>query len=136
MWRISLAYGGGFVKRTSAGFAEGAAAVDGEADAGDEVVFEEGGDGVGDVFGSAGAADECAGDCAAAFFFGDAFGQEHGAGEDGVDADFRRQLDGEHARERGDRAFGDEVRAVVAVGALDGPVADVDDRAAFVLARS
>ena len=91
---------------------------------------------MGDVFGSAGAVEERAGDCAAAFVFGDAFGQQDRAGEDGVDADFRRQLDGEHARERGDRAFGDEVRAVVAVGALGGPVADVDDRAAVVLAPS
>ena len=52
------------------------------------------------------------------------------AGQHGVHADSRRQLDGEHPRERGDRALRDEVRAVVAVGALDGPIADVHDRAA------
>ena len=35
--------------------------------------FEKGGYGEGDVFGAAGAAEECASDCAAAFVFGNTF---------------------------------------------------------------
>ncbi len=71
-------------------FAYCAAAIDGEACAGDEVVFQQCGDGEGDVFGSAGAAEERAGDGAAAVFFGERFGQQDRAGEDGVDANLRR----------------------------------------------
>ena len=37
------------------------------------------------------------------------------------------------ARERGDTAFRGEVGAVISVGSLDGPVADVHDRAALFL---
>jgi hypothetical protein len=49
--------------------------IDREADAGDEVVFEQGGDGAGDVFRPARAFEQCAGDRAAAVGFGDAFRQ-------------------------------------------------------------
>ena len=74
----------------------------------DEVVFQQGGDGQGDVFGAAGAARRVPAMARRRSSL-EVFGQQDGTGEDGVDAHFGSELDGEHPHERGDRAFRGEV---------------------------
>ena len=117
---------------------DAAAAVDGEAGAGGEVVDAQEFDRVGDRRGGSNPADQRRGGELIGGLSVDVVGQKHGAGADTIDSDGSmqpRKFDGQRTGHAFDRGLRGKVRGVVDVGAARGPVAEIDNRPAEGVAR-